>query len=625
MCRKARLAECLNPWLNELPDAFAFAPKTWILPNDAADLESAMAKSKDIFIVKPSAGSQGKGIILVRKWKDIAAIVQKSKGYEDFGKQRNLQEYVVQRYIADPLLLDGMKFDLRLYAIVTSVVPLRAYLFKEGLARFCTVPYQSPTDENLHEACMHLTNFALNKKSKDFHAGDGLAQHDEGSKRSASAVFQQIHELRGVPPAEMWSRVAVLLANTLMAMRPSLLDYYVHDRQRPLHPFAPKAFQLIGFDVMIDDSLEPKLIELNANASLSALQPGSGAEQSDVADAAGLSASPIPPPSPTPPPSEASENAALSVPAPGASPPDTPAPPQMSPEELQMPAVPPTPPIAPPPVPQAEVGSSACGRKSRHSAAGLPADSPTRSAPRRSPSLSKQSRTRLGMTAPDSGLPKPEKVVSELDLEVKRELVAQALLLVRPAPQALVARMKKLWSDKGSARFMGELVPLDDSGEYLLPFKRSKAEATRKDTPERCPAVEALDLEGLAAPEVTAYAHAHQLLYRCWRRCIGMQSGGAVTLRQGAVLKLLERIGVVGEGCLHSGRISAQLWLTNVWRDIADGAFGLDFLQFIVFAGKTGRLLLGGAWEAPAADDGPSFIQGVLEFSSRPGLDPPAS
>ena len=79
-----------------------------------------------------------------------------------------MNEMVVQQYIADPLLVDKKKFDLRLYVLISSVEPFIAYLNMEGMARFCTEDYETPTQENLKNMFMHLTNYSLNKESPNF-------------------------------------------------------------------------------------------------------------------------------------------------------------------------------------------------------------------------------------------------------------------------------------------------------------------------------------------------------------------------------------------------------------------------------------------------------------------------
>ena len=67
-----------------------------------------------------------------------------------------------------PLLIDDLKFDLRIYVLVAGIDPLRIFVYEEGLARFCTEKYQPPKSDNLDNQFMHLTNYAINKLSPNF-------------------------------------------------------------------------------------------------------------------------------------------------------------------------------------------------------------------------------------------------------------------------------------------------------------------------------------------------------------------------------------------------------------------------------------------------------------------------
>ena len=78
------------------------------------------------------------------------------------------ESYVIQKYIHNPLLIDGLKFDLWIYVALVGIDPLWIFMYWEGLVRFATVPYSRPEESNLENLFMHLTNYAINKKNKDF-------------------------------------------------------------------------------------------------------------------------------------------------------------------------------------------------------------------------------------------------------------------------------------------------------------------------------------------------------------------------------------------------------------------------------------------------------------------------
>jgi tubulin polyglutamylase TTLL1 len=72
--------------------------------------------------------------------------------------------YVISRYIDNPLLIGGKKFDLRIYVLVTSYRPIKAYLYDQGFGRFCNELYTSDVAE-MDNMFVHLTNVAIQKYS----------------------------------------------------------------------------------------------------------------------------------------------------------------------------------------------------------------------------------------------------------------------------------------------------------------------------------------------------------------------------------------------------------------------------------------------------------------------------
>jgi len=165
----------------EFDKEYKFFPKTFILPSEFGEFKNTFANkalnNRPVYIVKPEAGCQGRGIFL-------------SNNFEDLSPD---DHYVVQKYIKNPLLIDSLKFDCRLYVLVLSVDPLRIYLFEEGLARFSTVAYKVPTKKNMQNMFMHLTNYSINCRNKGkFIFNKNLEDSDTGHKRTFTSVLDHI-------------------------------------------------------------------------------------------------------------------------------------------------------------------------------------------------------------------------------------------------------------------------------------------------------------------------------------------------------------------------------------------------------------------------------------------------
>lgn len=261
--RKDRLIRTLTAYRRRFGASYAFFPEGFTLPDqldafrravqreDAAAVasNSGPTRSKSsIWILKPPASACGRGIRVITS-RDVDTIAKDKK-------------YVVQKYIANPLLLDGFKFDLRLYVVVTSVDPLRIYLFREGIARFCTSKY---TLDKLKSRFSHLTNYSVNKANDRFvENADVDGAGNAGSKWSLTGLLQHL-ETSGVlrDPEKLKEQIREIICKTIIAAEAHLTPL--------VHQFVKKpvsCYELFGFDVMLDSSLTPWLIEVNVSPSL---------------------------------------------------------------------------------------------------------------------------------------------------------------------------------------------------------------------------------------------------------------------------------------------------------------------------------------------------------------------
>uniref|UniRef100_A0A8C5BG04 Tubulin tyrosine ligase-like family, member 11 n=1 Tax=Gadus morhua TaxID=8049 RepID=A0A8C5BG04_GADMO len=258
MLKKINLSRALRTMHELFPEEYNFYPRSWILPDEYQQFSAQIRGLKDsdaaahrTFIVKPDSGSQGEGIYLIREASEVRLAA---------GSQA--RQAVVQEYVQRPLLIDKLKFDIRLYVLVKALEPLQIYIAKEGLTRFCTEPYQEPNQKNLSHVFMHLTNYSLNVQSDNFVHSDSQST---GSKRTFSSVLYRLAS-KGVDIKKVWSDVISLVIKTVIALVPELKVHYQADIP-PGKP-GPTCFQILGFDILLTKNLKPVLLEVNSNPSM---------------------------------------------------------------------------------------------------------------------------------------------------------------------------------------------------------------------------------------------------------------------------------------------------------------------------------------------------------------------
>ncbi|XP_001602304.2 tubulin polyglutamylase TTLL5 isoform X2 [Nasonia vitripennis] len=227
-----------------------FIPQTFLLPNESRELQTAHFRYRGPWIVKPKASSRGRGIYIVNSPEKILTD----------------ESVIVAQYINNPLLVDGHKCDLRLYVAVTNYDPLLIYLYEEGLVRFATVKYDGD-NQYVWNPCMHLCNYSINKFHVDYVKSEDPDAEDVGHKWTLSALLRHLRSI-GQDTELLMQRIEDIIIKSILATASGIISGI---KQFVKHP--DTCFELFGFDILIDDTLKPWLLEVNLTPSLGCDSP----------------------------------------------------------------------------------------------------------------------------------------------------------------------------------------------------------------------------------------------------------------------------------------------------------------------------------------------------------------
>ena len=218
-----------------------------IADRSQAGLNGKGDTAKNMWIVKPAAKSRGRGIMTF-------ASLPKLLKYVDAGNGMSTQ-WIVQKYMENPLVIAQRKFDLRQWVLVTDWNPLTVHFYDECYARFSVEEYHI-NDDGMDNAFVHLVNNSIGKNSENF-TKKVFAENGE-SVEGYMWSQQQFKEYINFKSGE------------------DLMTTRIHPRMKEIAKWSlmcasemiehrKNSWELYGFDFMIDEDYNAWLIEINSS------------------------------------------------------------------------------------------------------------------------------------------------------------------------------------------------------------------------------------------------------------------------------------------------------------------------------------------------------------------------
>ena len=189
--------------------------------------------SKNVWIVKPGGLSRGRGVHCIDQLNDILSNV------------KPCNQTIIQKYIENPLIINGRKFDIRQWVLVTDLNPLTVWIFETPYVRFGAENYHIDDFKNIFS---QLTGNSIAKHSDKFNTGEV-----EGDMWENEQFREYLKKNYGGDPwVEIQKKIEKIVILSLECAKHKLFN-------------RKNNFEVFGFDIMLDDKLNVYLIEINAS------------------------------------------------------------------------------------------------------------------------------------------------------------------------------------------------------------------------------------------------------------------------------------------------------------------------------------------------------------------------
>ncbi|KAJ8720067.1 hypothetical protein PYW07_012110 [Mythimna separata] len=216
-----------------------YIPKAFRLPKNKEEFLKYAEENKNALFVQKSNAHRH---VYIKNVSDIDVSSGKS---------------FVQEYVQKPFLVDGHKFDIGVYVVITSVNPLRVYWYKgDVLFRYCMEKYYpfDPTD---------LDKYIVGDDYMPTWEVPSLKHSYTTLGNTMKEAFDIYVRSKGKDPTTIWKEVQKAIAEVFLMKESFLID------KVKLYKSPHNFFEMLRFDFILDEDLRVYLLEANMGPNLS--------------------------------------------------------------------------------------------------------------------------------------------------------------------------------------------------------------------------------------------------------------------------------------------------------------------------------------------------------------------
>jgi len=184
---------------------------------------------------------------------DYYNLLKKYNNKTEKKKHYQSKKILLQKYIENPLLYNGRKFDMRIWVLLTH--DMKVYLFKEGHLKATSYKYSLDNKDFF----VHLTNYSVQKYS------DNFAKFEIGNEISFDefqTCLQKDYNLEIDVRKDILNKIKKIVEISMKSVKKCI---NINNRKG--------SFEIFGYDLMFDIDLNPYLIEINTNPGLEISSP----------------------------------------------------------------------------------------------------------------------------------------------------------------------------------------------------------------------------------------------------------------------------------------------------------------------------------------------------------------